>query len=614
VKGFITDDQNQQVTTFNSTHLGMGVFSMMPIEGHTYKACITYPDGAEKTIQLPAAASKGFVLHIDNTDSLLVKIDIEASPDLINKNEGVYLVAQSAGAVCFAAKSNSVSSSFTATVLKSKFPSGIAQFTLFSASGEPLNERLVFIRHNDQLNLSFASPKNDYAVRGKTKFELLTSTGERKASPANFSVAVIDASTIPADENENTIFSNLLLTSDLKGYIEKPAYYFATDDSQTRQDLDALMLTQGYRRFEWKQVLSGDLPPYAYQPETSLQVTGHINTLGGKPLDHAKVSLMSTSKGFLMMDTISDKDGHFVFDKLDFGDSIRFVVQSKSKKDSKNVKIGLDTVRPAVVIPAISLVPAKIDTPAGLTVMADNSKKVYDQEVKFGLGNHHKALKGVQITATKKKLTNSTNLNGPGEADQVLLWKDIHGGCGDIASCLMGRVQKFFIKWDPLKMYYYPCAFRNGKLYMLKIKVDGVDMGPEYLMSLSPQSVESVEVLMSPQYTSVYGQDGYNGLLLINLKKGVDAIPLTNIATITPKGYYKAREFYSPKYGDPNTNTVLADLRSTIYWNPNLVTDKDGKVSFEYFNAGSKGSYHVVVEGIDSNGRLGRYVYNYKVE
>ena len=86
------------------------------------------------------------------------------------------------------------------------------------------------------------------------------------------------------------------------------------------------------------------------------------------------------------------------------------------------------------------------------------------------------------------------------------------------------------------------------------------------------------------------------------------------IKVLYPKGYYKARTFYSPQYDKAGVNKQLADLRTTIFWKPDVVTGADGKTTFEYFNAGNKGNYRVVVEGIDSEGNVGRYVYRYKVE
>jgi len=121
-------------------------------------------------------------------------------------------------------------------------------------------------------------------------------------------------------------------------------------------------------------------------------------------------------------------------------------------------------------------------------------------------------------------------------------------------------------------------------------------------------------------YYSIYGsQAGPGGVILITMKRGDEdhsylSRPAPGIVTVSPKGYYKIREFYSPKYDDPKTNTAVADLRSTIYWNPDVITDKDGNASFDFFNAGSKGTYRVVIEGIDSDGNIGRQVYRYKVE
>jgi len=180
----------------------------------------------------------------------------------------------------------------------------------------------------------------------------------------------------------------------------------------------------------------------------------------------------------------------------------------------------------------------------------------------------------------------------------------------------MGKLTSVFFIYDMDKMVYFPCMFKDGKTVAMKIMVDGMIMDAETLNTLPPEIIESVEVLKSVGFTSIYGQDGYNGLLLINTKKGnyTGSALNANIVSFVPKGYYKAREFYSPQYDDPKTNTQIADLRSTIYWNPNIATDKDGKASFEYFNADTKGTYRIVVEGIDSNGQLGRQIYRYKVE
>jgi len=86
------------------------------------------------------------------------------------------------------------------------------------------------------------------------------------------------------------------------------------------------------------------------------------------------------------------------------------------------------------------------------------------------------------------------------------------------------------------------------------------------------------------------------------------------VITFKANGFYKARQFYMPKYEHTETDAAKKDLRTTIYWNPEIPTDKSGNAQFDFYNADGKGSYKVVVEGIDAEGNLGRQVYRYKVE
>jgi uncharacterized protein YfaS (alpha-2-macroglobulin family) len=78
-------------------------------------------------------------------------------------------------------------------------------------------------------------------------------------------------------------------------------------------------------------------------------------------------------------------------------------------------------------------------------------------------------------------------------------------------------------------------------------------------------------------------------------------------------GFYTQNEFHPAIQADSKNILIQGKVR-TIYWNPNIITDTNGKASFEYFNADGKGTYRVVVEGIDGDGNLGRQVFRYKVE
>ena len=222
-------------------------------------------------------------LNNADKDSLYVKISVNDKFLSEHKNSVFYLIAQSAGKVYFTSAAHLSGPVLTTLIPKSRFPTGILQFTLLSATGEPLNERVVFIQQNDNLKLSISSAARQYTTRQNVKIDIQAKSATDEAAPGNFSVSVINENYVPVDENaESTILSNLLLTSDLKGCVEKPNYYFIKENEQTRSDLDLLMLTQGYRKFEWKQVLSNHSATLAYQPEQLLELKGSLKTNKGK--------------------------------------------------------------------------------------------------------------------------------------------------------------------------------------------------------------------------------------------------------------------------------------------------------------------------------------------
>jgi TonB-dependent SusC/RagA subfamily outer membrane receptor len=202
---------------------------------------------------------------------------------------------------------------------------------------------------------------------------------------------------------------------------------------------------------------------------------------------------------------------------------------------------------------------------------------------------------------------------GPGNADQVLLMKDLgKEGCMNLSDCLNGRLAGVYFYMDEAYSYR-----TNGKMLLI---IDGVvTEGSVELNTIPPSEVQAVEVLRNASMTAIYGARAFNGVLIITTKRGDDIddsenqLPAQGIINIMPKGFYKARTFYSPKYAGPTQQDQLADLRTTIYWAPVVITGADGKASVEYFNAGSSGTYRVVIEGIDAEGNIYRQVYRYKV-
>jgi len=631
IKGAIVDDQDNEIATFNTNHLGMGNFMIKPIAGKSYKANITYADGSTGKINLPKAQDAGYVMAIDNqSDSSNLKINISCAGYGAQAG-AVTLVAQSGGEVYLQGNGRPGKNSFSAVIPKNKLPSGIVQFTLFTDSGEPINERLVFVQNPDQLNINISAEKKIYAPRQHVKINLDIKDTENTSAQGSFSVAVLDESKIAVDENtENSILANLLLTSDIKGYVEQPNYYFTNTSAQTIADLDILMLTQGYRRFEWKQLSDNNVPVIKYRPEKAIAIAGQIKKKGGKPVPNGKVTLMSNSNGFFATDTLTDTDGRFAFNG-DFPDSVRFTIKAVTADGDDNVDIVLDNNVPFVSLNK-NLADEQVNLYNGLEQYAAISRNKYNDDLKFHLGDHSILLKSVNVNAgvsairkerelmIKKATEFSSNLNGKGSADQVVTADQLEGkGCATIYDCLEGVLVGVIFDSTTGKPYLFnsPVNPQTMVKWPMLFVIDGITtLDFSEVENQNIDDISSIEVLRSGGKTAIYGSQGAGGVMIITLKHGNGFIAdsKSDASYMQPKGFYKSRQFYSPGYGHPQVVTQIPDLRSTIYWKPDVKPDNKGKASFDFFNADDKGTYRIVVEGIDYNGKLGRQVYRYKVD
>lgn len=254
----------------------------------------------------------------------------------------------------------------------------------------------------------------------------------------------------------------------------------------------------------------------------------------------------------------------------------------------------------------------------------ENNKKQKDELAQYGI-IRGKLLKTVVIHGKKPDEPNlSNNLVSPEFADQVIHADEMAKG-GPFSVRIEGALHGVHIQRGSATIGAYP-YLTNETTRPMRVILDGVDTDGD-LDEITGLAIASIEVLRSPGSTGAYSgfalttgvyRSGYEGILLINTNRhaGLQSRDIVSIGVlpIAPKGFYKAREFYSPRYDHPSPTNNRADLRTTIFWKPDLDTDKDGNASFEYHNADGTGNYKVIIEGIDKNGNIGRQVYRYKVE
>jgi hypothetical protein len=623
VKGRITDETNNEVASFETLHAGMGSFMLRAQVGKIYKANITFADGTTRVIVLPKAADEGYTLGIyqPNKDSVLVRINASAS---LLKSP-VNLIVQTNGESIFASPVRIEKAITSIWLNKKDFPTGIAQFTLFNNAGEPLNERIAFIRSNDQMQLMLKTNKTIYGSKERVQVDLEAKDSKGKPTAGNFSVSVIDESKVPVDENkESTIFSNLLLTSDLKGYVEQPNYYFGKETDEVNKALDNLMLTQGYRRFAWKDLLTSVNAKPQYKAEgLGINISGKVTTLTDKLLPNATVNLISP-RAKLAEVTKTDAKGDFSFNGIFLTDSIKLTVQARGANNSDKVKLVLDSVPKLKMNRNPNLGDISTNIAQTLKTYIDNGKKLDDYYEQTGQLDKVHRLREVRIRANRKPpppmYATQQNFRIPeGHSDHNYIMKDAER-CANLAICLQGVFPG--VIFTP-----YPKASVAGDYVVMRVVVDGRVLKQDEAEGvfdntlLDPLEVVKIEVITKNEALKSMLATQFDGLgaapvLLIYTNRGLLKKPNYNpsIANINPKGFNKMREFYQPRYDKPGKVIKLPDLRTSVYWNPYMKTNTGGKTTVNFFNADGPGNYKVIVEGINADGELGRQVYRYTVE
>lgn len=616
-KGAIIDEQNNELTAFSTSNAGMGSFFITPEAGKTYRAKVTFKDGSSKIFTLPKAASSGITLQVVNSTPEFINLKILANTSFYeaNKDKAFFIVAQNTNAVYYAAKANLRNQIIITKIPKKNFPSGIAQITLFNANSEPISERLAFVLHPEAMNLAVKTDLPSYKPRQKVK---MTVDAKSAGLPivGDFSVAVIDEQKVPTDENaETTILSSLLLSSDLKGFIEKPNYYFTKTDEKKIGDLDKLMLTQGYRRFSYKEILAGQYPQVTYLPEQGISISGTLRDRTGMPIKKGSMRLMVTGKP-ISAQLLTTNMGLFKFENLNFPDSSQVVVSAKYNPNAANLMIMLDGTPAPMGAKNVNAAEEVTNIDTVLSAYLNNSQKQY---------RYLRTLKTVEIKGApikKPSHADHSALSGLNSQPDHLLSADrFSAGCSFLLDCLKTMATGMTFDRED---FYVSRSFNQGDRTKAQVFLNGMPVDTRDINTVNISELESVEIFLNDALGTVDRVYGTRGVLVINTKKPpvgkkiskqelLDMIPKTNVITFSPMGYSKEREFYSPKYL-PNAQITSNDLRTTIYWNPKVNTDEKGNVSFEFFNADGRGSYRAVVEGFDKNGNVGRAVYRYTVK
>lgn len=620
VNGIITDNNNRQVSTFHALHKGIGSFLIVPQAGQSYKAKYSLGD-VERSVALPPVKPSGTTLKIESVsraDSL--SIYIRATDDVIAANKDFSLLAQSADGVYFGMTFNLHDGYKNIRLAKLKFMSGIVSFTLMQGQ-LPLNERKIFIDHHDRLRVEFTGDSAAYKPKDSISLALTVCDTSGKPVQGSFAVSVTDDGIVKNDAAVDNIVSRLLLTSELKGYVEDPSWYFAADTASNRaRALDNLMLAQGWSAFNWAAFSKPQAKP-TYIAETGNRLRGTLRNLFNKPVKPAKLNLFSLNKkhGLVVFDTVSNDAGEFAFDNLPLFDTIAYTLKViDSKGNSSTATIKLQDFGPAAAPHANPYRPMPWYAHATDSLMLGyfnrpNQHGTEPLDLRDVKGN---LLKEVKITAKKQALVNGEymgfvrkeiteqQLVAAGKMSLVDLLKKTFPsfGLGQLyRSSLFGRVG---MHDDP--------AYVFGSSLLADVYVDGQSASQIYNAAATGDPRSQTEFLRG--FLSYMGADDVKNMklaegdivfLMITTRsgKGLFSRPSPGIVFYRPVPLCLPRDFYRPKYA-VNSITPVAP-RPTLHWQPDLITDRAGKATLSFYAADKPGTYTVTIEGVDLTGNFG---------
>jgi len=624
IAGAVINQANDTITGFSSYHLGMGYFSFKPETGQQYRIEVRKPNGQFLKYPLPTTLPQGMALMVDNlSNKENVRVIVRNNKPTSAQGEFA-VVAHSRGEVAFAVKAPIEKKTILFNIPRSSLRDGILHITLFDEQGKPAAERLIFINKTESIDLQVTTDKATYKTREKVELELTAKDAEGHPVQGSFSLAVTDAGQVLDKEPfAANIRSYLMLTSDLKGSIEQPSYYFDKKNSNAATHLDLLMMTQGWRRFTWKEVLQDSLANPPYFVEEGITFSGKVLRPNKKAPGKVKLTYMLVQKDSSrnVLTGESAETGDFMAHGLDIRDTTNLLVQAITERGNRNLVLSLNVFQPATVtITTIPYNPLEFDANE-LAEYLKRTQEYLEIERKIR-GSREKMLQEVVIKAKKSDSEKKDSRRMMyGTPSNTVKFDPINtAGALTIFDVIQGRVPGVQVTGSGFDRSVQIRAAANfgGAIEPLFV-LDGMTVTKDAIISISPNDVEAVDILKGAA-ASIYGSTGAGGVIAVLTKRGGsnfdwsnDVVPEgTLVAKIV--GYSLHREFYAPRYDKAEADHVRPDFRATVFWSPMIQTDKEGKAKVTFFNSDAHTVINIWIEGMTPQGKVGTVKGQYKVE
>lgn len=588
IEGFLFNSKGDTLTNFRSEHNGMGIFTMNPVNNETYYVTVRTNDSITKRFDLPAIEPKGISIAMSHYKQE-IRYEIQKT-EATEWPQKLFLLAHTRGKLAILQPINPKRT--FGKMNDSLFTEGITHFMLIDEQGNALSERLIFVPDHKPNQWQITTDQPTYGKREKVSLQIAAKDSEGNPVEGTFSVSITDRKSIQPDSLADNILSNLLLTSDLKGYVEDPAFYFLNQDARTLRSIDYLMMTHGWRRHKMENVLRTPSLNFTNYIEKGQTISGRIMGFFGANVKKGPICVLAP-KYNIIATTETDEKGQFIVN-TSFRDSTTFLVQARTKKGFAGVDILMDP-------PQYPVATHKAPYFNGATTfMEDYLMNTRDQYYMEG-GMRVYNLKEVTVTA-KRERPSSKNIY-TGGINTYTVEEDRLQGYGQTAFDAASRLPSVTITNGS------EIHIRNNSEPAIIVIDDIVyEDASDILKDIQVSDMSSISLLRGADAV-ILGPRASGGAVVITLKdpRNLPARPAQGIITYTPLGYSESVEFYHPTYDTPEKkNAQRSDFRSTVYWNPELRLDAEGKATIEYYTPDSTAPEDIIIEGVDKNGKVCR--------
>jgi hypothetical protein len=579
----IKDENQNIINTTQTNQFGLASFTFTPLESHTYEASVNLPAAGTVTKKITEILSTGFVLNTTNQNEKLV-ISIRGTPGAIQYSPVVYLFVHCRQSIKKIERINTSGNNTKVEINRKSLGDGINHITLFDQAGHPVCERLVFNYPANTVPLTIERNQKFYEPREKI---LLTLSSP---SISNLSLSVYKSDSLQ-ERQESFIDDYLLLSSDLGESVSSPGWYFENVNDSVIAAMDDLMLTQGWRRFNWKQVMNNEKPIIEFLPELNGQLVNGkiINTIDGKPGAGITTFASIPSMQPFFKPTISDSLGRVHFLVNDVYGTPGIILQMAA--EDSNYRVELE--EPFSKNNNGSTFPS-FEKP--LT----KSSTFLEQNIALQVRQNY----------TGKSLNKFYNPS----ADTLPFFRYAN------ATYLLDQYTRFTTMEEIFREYVPYVAVRkhNGQFNLPMyndahddfsfnidplILVDGVPVfNTNKLMAYDPLKVRKIDLVTTDYFI---GPSAFSGIISLTTYNGnIDGFELDpKTMVIDYESLQLKREFYAPAYETlAQRNTHLPDFRYLLHWAPNISIDKTGKTATSFFSSDVKGKFIAIVQGISSEG------------